>query len=81
MSKYGNAHSDFLQEVNRILDAAKAEGVLLRLLGALAFHIHCPKFSYMQEMLGRTFTDIDFASYKKETERINTLFRRAWISV
>jgi len=74
LSKYGNAHSDFLEEVNRILDAAKAEGVLLRLLGALAFHIHCPKFSYMQEMLGRTFTDIDFASYKKETERINTLF-------
>lgn len=74
LAKYGNAHSDFLEEVNRIMDAAKAEGVLLRLLGALAFHIHCPKFSYMQEMLGRTFTDIDFASYKKETSRINTLF-------
>ena len=74
MSKYGKAQSDFLEEVNRIMDAAKAEGALLRLLGALAFHIHCPKFSYMQEMLGRTFTDIDFASYRKEVERINTLF-------
>jgi len=60
--------------VHRITDAAKSEGVLLRLLGALAFHIHCPKFSYIQEMLGRTFTDIDFASYKKETTRINALF-------
>jgi len=74
LAKYGSAHSDFLEEVNRIMGAAKVEGVLLRLLGALAFHIHCPKFSYMQEMLGRTFTDIDFASYKKETGRINTLF-------
>lgn len=74
MAKYGNASSDFLEEVQRILDAAKTEGVLLRLLGALAFHVHCPKFSYMQEMLGRTFSDIDFASYKKEISRINTLF-------
>ena len=56
------------------MDAAKREGVLLRLMGALAFHIHCPKFSYMQEMLGRTFTDIDFASYRKEISGINTLF-------
>lgn len=56
------------------MDAAKKEGVLLRLMGALAFHIHCPKFSYMQEMLGRTFTDIDFASYRKEISGINTLF-------
>jgi hypothetical protein len=74
LSKYGNAHPEFLGEVNRILDAAKTEGVLLRLLGALAFHIHCPKFSYMQEMLGRTFTDIDFASYHQESSRINKLF-------
>ena len=74
LAKYGNAHIDFLEEVQRIMDAAKAEGVLLRLLGALAFHIHCPKFSYMQEMLGRTFTDIDFASYRKESSRITELF-------
>ena len=66
LAKYGNVHSDFLEEVHRIMDAAKAEGVLLRLLGALAFHMHCPKFSYMQEMLGRTFSDIDFASYRKK---------------
>jgi hypothetical protein len=74
LAKYGNAHSDFLEEVHRIMDAAKAEGVLLRLLGALAFHIHCPKFSYMQGMLGRTFSDIDFASYRKESSRITELF-------
>jgi hypothetical protein len=74
LAKYGSAQSDFLEEVNRIMDAAKAEGVLLRLLGALAFHKHCPKFSYMQEMLGRTFTDIDFASYRKESDRIGSLF-------
>jgi hypothetical protein len=60
--------------VHRIMDAAKTEGVLMRLLGALAFYVHCPKFSYMQEMLGRSFTDIDFASYRKESPRISKLF-------
>jgi hypothetical protein len=74
LAKYGNPHPDFLGEVHRIMDAAKAEGVLLRLLGALAFHVHCPKFSYMQGMLGRTFTDIDFASYRKESSKITELF-------
>jgi hypothetical protein len=74
LAKYGPARPDFLEEVHRILDAAKTEGVLLRLLGALAFQVHCPKFSYMQEMLGRTLTDIDFASYRNESSRIDTLF-------
>jgi hypothetical protein len=74
LAKYGSPRHDFLPEAHRIMDAAKTEGVLLRLLGALAFHIHCPKFSYMQEMLGRSFTDIDFASYRKESSRINKLF-------
>jgi len=74
LAKYGNAHPDFIEEVNRIMDAAKAEGVLLRLLGALAFHIHSPKFSYMQGMLGRSFSDIDFASYRQESSLITKLF-------
>ena len=74
LARYGSPHPDFVQEAHRITDAAKAESVLLRVLGALAFHIHCPKFSYMQEMLGRSFTDIDFAAYRKESSRINKLF-------
>ena len=74
LSKYGNARPDFLEEAQRIVNAAKDEDILLRLLGALAFHIHCPKFSYMQELLGRSFTDIDFASYRQESSKINKLF-------
>jgi hypothetical protein len=74
LSKYGNALPGFLEEAQRIVNAAKREDILLRLLGALAFHIHCPKFSYMQELLGRSFTDIDFASYRQESSRINKLF-------
>lgn len=63
--KYGTVHPEFVGEAHRIVNAAKNEGVLLRLLGALAFSIHCPKFSYIQQMLGRSFTDIDFGVLQK----------------
>ena len=53
LAKCGSAQSDFLEDVNRIMDAAKAEGVLLRLLGTLAFHKYYPQFSYIQEILER----------------------------
>ena len=52
LAKFGNANPDFLKEVYRILDAAKSENVRLRLLGALAFHIHCPKFSTCRRCSG-----------------------------
>jgi len=73
-SKYGSICNDFLEEAHRILGAAQAEGVLLRLLGALAFRMHCPKFGYMQDKLGRAFSDIDFASYGNQSSKINKLF-------
>jgi hypothetical protein len=74
LSKYGSAQSDFRREVDRILAAAKTEVVLLRVIGALAFNMHCPKYGYLQEMLGRAYTDIDFASYTKHGEGISKLF-------
>lgn len=72
--KYGPPHPEFIGEARRIVDAAKSEGILLRLLGALAFNIHCPKYSYVQQTLGRSFTDIDFASYRKQAPKISKLF-------
>lgn len=74
LSEHGSANSDFRREVDRILATAKAEDALLRVIGALAFSIHCPKYGYLQEMLGRAYTDIDFASYSKHAARISKLF-------
>jgi len=74
LPKYGTSLSDFREEANRILSAARAEGILLRLIGALAFNVHCPKFAYMQQMLGRSFSDLDFASYGNQAGRISRFF-------
>jgi hypothetical protein len=68
MGKYGEILEDFYTERTRILDAlAQDENkhVIMRLIGALAFRTHCPKYGYIQDKLGRKFTDFDFASYPR----------------
>ena len=68
MGKYGEILEDFYSERTRIVDAlAQDENkhVIMRLIGALAFRTHCPQYGYIQDKLGRKFTDIDFASYPR----------------
>lgn len=60
-------------ELNRIIEASNNAGVILRVIGSLAFQIHCPEYGYIQEMLGRAYTDIDFAAYRSQTSEIQTL--------
>ncbi|MCJ7702388.1 MAG: hypothetical protein MUO62_12460 [Anaerolineales bacterium] len=60
-------------ELNRIIEASNNAGVILRVIGSLAFQIHCPEYGYIQEMLGRSYTDIDFAAYRSQISEIQTL--------
>ncbi len=76
MGKYGDIQEDFYTERSRILDAlAQPENqhMILRLIGALAFRTHCPTYGYIQDDLGRKFTDIDFASYPRFFKDISRL--------
>ena len=66
----------FENEVRRIAQAAKAEGLTLRLLGSLAFQLHCPHFGSLQAKMGRAYTDIDFASYSPQAKGIHELLGR-----
>jgi hypothetical protein len=68
MGKFGEIIEDFYAERTRILDALNTpenQHIIMRLIGALAFRTHCPQFGYIQDMLGRKFTDFDFASYPR----------------
>ena len=68
MGKYGDIIEDFYAERTRILDALwvpENQHIVMRLIGALAFRTHCPQFGYIQDKLGRKFTDFDFASYPR----------------
>jgi len=38
----------FENELKRILEASDQAGILLRVIGSLAFQIHCPQYGYLQ---------------------------------
>jgi len=61
---------EFIEEAKRLVSAIARNGLKMRLLGALAFNWHCPRFGYIQARLGRRFTDIDFAAYSEDCENI-----------
>lgn len=63
----------FENELKRIIDASNQAGLTLRVIGSLAFQMHCPKFGYLQQALGRAYTDIDFAAYRKQAKEIKIL--------
>jgi len=66
--------SDFIEEVYRISEAAEKKGLQLRVMGALATRIHSPGSIDLANSLKRVFTDIDFAGYWKQQEKVRELF-------
>ncbi len=68
MANYGDILPEFYAERTRILEALdrpENKHIVMRLIGALAFRTHCPQYGYLQDALGRVFTDIDFATYTR----------------
>ena len=65
----------FENELQRILKAGEEHGVTLRVIGSLAFQMHCPKYGYLQAALGRAYTDIDFAGYGKQSREVREMMK------
>lgn len=63
----------FENELKTILKASEQAGILMRVIGSLAFQLHCPQFGYLQAALGRAYTDIDFGAYSKQSKQIQEL--------
>jgi hypothetical protein len=64
-------HPDPFQEAQRIIEAAEAAGLTLRLLGGLAICHHSPSAS--QHPLTRAYPDLDFALGEKRNDRAESL--------
>jgi hypothetical protein len=89
--RIGNVHSalchpartaddaTLLAEAHAITDAARDRGLRLRLLGAVAVHLHSPGREALESRLNRLgdanrrFTDLDFAAYGAERAAVRTL--------
>jgi hypothetical protein len=71
MGEQGRAERDkFENELKRIIKASEEAGILMRVIGSLAFQMHCPEFGYLQAAMGRAYTDIDFAAYGRQSKPI-----------
>jgi hypothetical protein len=65
----------FERELKHILETSREAGILLRVIGSLAFQMHCPQFGYLQAAMGRAYTDIDFAAYGKHSKQIQEMLQ------
>ena len=63
----------FENEVRRIVNAGNQAGLMLRLLGSLAFQFHCPRYGGLQAQMGRAYTDIDFGGYVKQAKAVSEM--------
>jgi len=74
MGKQSEAEREkFENELKRIVEASNNAGLLLRVIGSLAFQMHCPSYGYLQAAMGRAYTDIDFAAYRRQSREIKSL--------
>lgn len=63
--------SDLTAEAGRIIEAASARDILLRLLGGMAIRIHSPSASHRS--LVRNYPDLDLAMASKRSTQAETL--------
>jgi len=62
------------QLLNQILQMATEYGAVVRVLGALAFRVHCPQFKYIEYKLGRQLTDIDLVANSRHHHQLEKMF-------
>jgi len=68
--------NEYITYANNIVAEAEKQGAIIRLLGAVAFNIHCPTYGYFQQEAKRHFTDLDFAAYFSNNDAIRKAFAR-----
>lgn len=59
-----------IAEAKGIIDTARDQGVVLRLLGGLAVRLHCQSLDFCE----RDHGDIDLVGHRRDSERIGRLF-------
>jgi hypothetical protein len=63
-----------MEDAVKIVDDLRDKGIQLRIMGAIAFRLHCPERSDMYEKLDRPLTDIDFMGLGRDATRIMEYF-------
>jgi hypothetical protein len=66
----GVAHAEYVERALGLVDQAAARGIQLRILGSLAYRLHCPANIALFEAMKRDLTDIDFAARGNQRKEI-----------
>jgi len=56
------ANLEFVDRATDLVDKAAGEGIPLRILGSLAYRLHCPANLALFDAMKRDLTDVDFAA-------------------
>ncbi len=64
----------FLAAGHDIVEEAKSRGITLRLLGSLAYRLHCPRYVSLLDAMLRVLTDLDFASERRYARDLQAMF-------
>ncbi len=75
MSDTSGPNPEITEEAIRILEAANAEGIILRLLGGLAIYLQSPS-TRSHEQLKRSYKDLDFATLSTFSTKTKALFAK-----
>jgi hypothetical protein len=71
----GKDAGEFIDEAKKIIAQAETRGAPLRLIGALAFHLHCSTYRHIHKKWGRVFTDTDFVARSEHQQQIIAAYR------
>lgn len=65
-------HLEYVDRALELVDAARERGLELRVLGSLAYRLHCPANIALFEQMKRDLTDIDFAGRSEERKQVRS---------
>lgn len=71
----GKDAGEFIAEAKKIIAQTATKGAPLRLIGALAFHLHCSEYRHIHQKWGRVFTDTDFVARSEHQQQIIEAYR------
>ena len=64
-------------EVLKLVAEAEAAGAPIRVLGSLGVSIHCPGTAHLLPSFKRTYSDIDFAAYRRHARQVTRVLSGA----
>ncbi len=66
------ANLEYVDRALSLVEQAKEQGVALRILGSLAYRLHCPANLHLFDEMQRDLTDVDFAARGDDRKAIRS---------